>query len=752
MLDENGGGAFEQQLDAPGSLSGKNFGKSSTADNYNLSDRMVKPLNDWVYQTAAMAELCGYRPIPYYKSIGKPSPYAAGQRYTADDPKWATADFVAIALDNVVLVDWDAYKDQVISIAELAVKLGITEGELRGAEVQNDPKKDSKHFFFRLPDGFDSSQIMDSNNGNFIRGIDFKTGNQLAYLKPHKELRNDILPFTNELPLVPQIIIDEILKPKTVATQIGEVKTCTKENQHALLHLDDACNALAAMGPDTGRNSKLNELSLEFLSLAHGGFLHVETVRNSLLEAYMQCGGEGFEATFNSANRKAATQPRNTVKPHVGAVAFGDGAIPQQHNSPTLPNVDCEFNLFEISANWVEEWVMTPEGQYQHKALKNVLTQRSFDNRFHNVVPNGEGNASKYVKGKIPTVDCIFYNPLESRDVYRDKQTGLIALNTYVHYSPERVDTKRAGELIKKHLKWVFGDEETEMLILDWMAWQVQKIGVLNRFAPVVVGDFGDGKTTIANFIKNAIGKANVAQITNDAIQERFNGWANEGAVGVIEELYVSGKDRYTIGNRLKPVITNEDFRLTVKYMNGVTVDNYTNYFVCTNHRDCIPLEKNDRRWWVIESQWLNKPVCKAQSKIHHEEVYHYLKHEDNGGVHWFLKDHVISDKFLSFSEAPMTPAKMRMMQSALPENTLAITERLGSLGQLLVINGHLSTTELLRRDIDSGYQYRLSGGKSLSKALDDLGFKRVESRPTVNGIKHTLYCFPIGKTINDFI
>lgn len=308
---------------------------NTVAHNCNTFDKSV---SEWVLETATMANLCGYRPIPYYSSIGRPSSFNGGKRYPETDPKWASADIVAIALDNVVLVDWDAYKEDVISLAELANRLGITEVELRSAEVQNDPTKDSKHFFFRLPDGIDRASIMDSNNGHYIKGVDFKTGNQLAYLKQHKELRNGMLPFVDSLPIAPSVITDVILKPKAVTTQVGELKTCTEENPHALLHLDDACNELAAMGADTGRNDKLNGLALEFLSMAHGGFLHVQTVHDRLLAAYTACGGDGFKATFDSANKKAIAQPRANVKPHIGAVAFGGATeLPKAQDRSSLP-------------------------------------------------------------------------------------------------------------------------------------------------------------------------------------------------------------------------------------------------------------------------------------------------------------------------------------------------------------------------------------------------------------------------------
>lgn len=652
-----------------------------------VSETTKRSQDDWVQQTATMAELCGYRPIPYYKSIGKPSPYAAGQRYTADDPKWATADFVAIALDNVVLVDWDAYKDQVISIAELAVKLGISEVELRGAEVQNDPKKDSKHFFFRLPDGFDSSQIMDSNNGNFIRGIDFKTGNQLAYLKPHKELRNDMLPFTNSLPLVPDIVINEILKRKeSNVVPIGEVRQCINEDVQAAKWLDEDCLTLANLSEN--RNTTLNDMVLKHGKRAAGGLLDIETVKQKLMAAYLASGKDKstFNATWRSAIRKAQIEPVNTLGnlPNPSKV-FGNSIIPSD-NEDYISLHDALIPLCKAktygSLSEVEPAVVQIFNR-NHSVLMNggktVIAERK---------PDHKGNIG-YEFASVPQVKEFLRNlnitymdgdkPKQSnclnmwlRSFERRTYQGLVFdpsgktkdnfLNLWDGFGIEPVPGDDQLDLIMWHLRNIIcsGNEEHFYYLLAWLAQIIQQPDKKTGVALVLRSDArGTGKSTISKIMEQIL-KHHAFRIQDGKhLLGAFNAHLANKLFITIEEAFWAGNPKDA--GKLKTMVTESTMVMEGKGRDAISIDSHHRFLMCTNDAWVVPASESERRWFVLDVS-----EEKKQNKDYFNDLYRDIEDERCIGQFFnFLLNYDISS--FDLRKAPSTEAMQEQIMLSLP-------------------------------------------------------------------------------------
>jgi P4 family phage/plasmid primase-like protien len=135
-------------------------------------------------------QMFGHRVIPV---CGKhPQPYGDGQSYPHDAPGWAGATAMALALDDMVLLDHDGYKQGAMTLAELAARLGMTVDQLMASRLQFSPLVESHHFLFRWPEGLDRQGFKQANNGGWATGIDIKTGNQLVYLKPGKHVDLDM--------------------------------------------------------------------------------------------------------------------------------------------------------------------------------------------------------------------------------------------------------------------------------------------------------------------------------------------------------------------------------------------------------------------------------------------------------------------------------------------------------------------------------------------------------------------------------
>ncbi|GEM_PF-6951745 len=156
-------------------------------------NKKIKSNNESMCRIVEECIAKGYIPIPRYGD--QAAPYGDGQSYPADSPKWTNATGVAIRLDDSVLVDWDGYKDNAVTLEQLARALGITAFELEDVCVQIHPDKESRHYLFDRSD-FSYPDGMRQSKDGWLPGVDIKTGNQLIALKPEKELN---LPDRSEL-------------------------------------------------------------------------------------------------------------------------------------------------------------------------------------------------------------------------------------------------------------------------------------------------------------------------------------------------------------------------------------------------------------------------------------------------------------------------------------------------------------------------------------------------------------------------
>jgi hypothetical protein len=152
-----------------------------------------------------------------------------------------------------------------------------------------------------------------------------------------------------------------------------------------------------------------------------------------------------------------------------------------------------------------------------------------------------------------------------------------------------------------EQLEFLLPDERERGLLCDWMAHAYQHQDKKIRWAPVLFGPQGTGKTSVLAALGACIG-ANYEHIpTSDELKDKFTGWCEGMLLARIEEL-MSGEGRYEIANRLKPVITDDAVSVRRMRREGVKVRNFVNVCASTNHIDSIPIEGGDRRYAVFRT------------------------------------------------------------------------------------------------------------------------------------------------------
>ena len=186
--------------------------------------------NDWFAETVAMVHEQGYRVTPCFAN-GVAARYANGQTYPAP-ALYANAVAIGVALDRVVLLDYDGNKsDNIKPLDELAAVLELDE---MPQPVQEGSNGKSLHWLFRLPEGL---KVTRQSCDGLWPFIDVKTGDQLMHLKPQKVLNDGELPKPHELPLCPQKIVEALTaKQEKHSPQCSNV--CLDEAREILFSID----------------------------------------------------------------------------------------------------------------------------------------------------------------------------------------------------------------------------------------------------------------------------------------------------------------------------------------------------------------------------------------------------------------------------------------------------------------------------------------------------------------------------------
>jgi hypothetical protein len=227
-----------------------------------------------------------------------------------------------------------------------------------------------------------------------------------------------------------------------------------------------------------------------------------------------------------------------------------------------------------------------------------------------------------------------------------------------------------------RHLE-LFCDSRPEVYggLLAFMAFCVQHPGRKIRFAPVLKGIPGDGKSLLLSVLAAAMGERNVSSAGPSIVMNSggFTDWAHGACVIGMEEMAMRGKNRYAIANSIKENITNVRVTINRKGKGQLPIINVSNFLCFTNFNDAVPLEDEDRRWWVIFSPYATlADAARANGVMAMKEVYDVIwetieKHP--GELRSWLLSMPIPEWFAPDGHAPDTREKHKMRNSGEDED-----------------------------------------------------------------------------------
>lgn len=348
--------------------------------------------------------------------------------------------------------------------------------------------------------------------------------------------------------------------------------------------------------------------------------------------------------------------------------------------------------------------------------------------------------ASRYALNivKVPTVWDYTYDPSTTDTLVVNE--GKCYVNTYRKCSPHPVpaDAEYAGNLFLRHMDLLIKEPEYRRILIDWLAYHVVCPGVKIRWAPLIQGAEGCGKTLLADIMATVLGKAHVKPIGGKDISSGYTEWATGHQLVVLEEVRINGANRYEVMNTFKPLITNSTIPVSQKFENSRHVPNCTNYILLTNHKDSLALDHSSRRYFVLQSSIQTKAQVEKMQRDGHFAALYEMMRQKAGGLRAWFETWAISAEFDPDGSAPTTGYLHDLINDSANEVTAAV-RRFITEGDCPLVQADMLSSKTLMELLHDREGLKRISAQHLSHVLRDEGYVQY-GRHLIDDERHYLW------------
>lgn len=338
----------------------------------------------------------------------------------------------------------------------------------------------------------------------------------------------------------------------------------------------------------------------------------------------------------------------------------------------------------------------------------------------------------------VSQVENLRYEPrMSDKVVFLDG--GVPYVNTYKpsFAKPEPKRAAEAGDIFQTHIEHLIKEPEYGRLLIDFLAYMVQKPGEKIRWATLIQGGMGCGKTFLSVAMKAVLGNRNVRKLTAvDVAEGTHNAWAYGQQLITVEEVRIVGSNRHTVMDRLKPCISDDDISIHAKFEAHRTVPNVCNYMMFTNHHDSLAIHDEDRRYFVLASPLQRKDEIEALGEKYFDQLY-AMPRDNAGGLRAWFEQWKISVGFNPNGRAPMTPYLKALVNAAASPLASVVMQTIEDQPHALVRKDILSAG-CLRGCMDTMNLQQFSD-QALAAVLREIGWTP-GGRHMVDGARHSLW------------
>lgn len=217
----------------------------------------------------------------------------------------------------------------------------------------------------------------------------------------------------------------------------------------------------------------------------------------------------------------------------------------------------------------------------------------------------------------LPQVQTIKFDPF-GETIFIDR-TGKKCLNTFLRnesfyygqantFTPIQLEIKTQ---IDKFTQFFMPDDTQRQILLNYIAYNIFKLGNKVQWAPFIVTTEGYGKDTFIHLFEIALGKYRKHFLKIEGFKFFDPQWTSlleHRSFVHVNEVYATPKGKYStagdrdrVFNMIKDRITDADsMRISTKYQTDRLVQQSTNYSFTSNSKDGITFPASERRLFVL--------------------------------------------------------------------------------------------------------------------------------------------------------
>ena len=395
-------------------------------------------------------------------------------------------------------------------------------------------------------------------------------------------------------------------------------------------------------------------------------------------------------------------------------------------------------NNADARPEWCDHWVyVETQCEFASTKLNYSIKREAFNAKYDResecVFAEKTAATLALVDYDIDTVVDVMYWPSASTIF---EYEGKSMLNKYADSGAKMADSidddgQNVIDMLIKHVEFTIEDARERRILMDWLAYVVQNKGERVSWALLLQGSQGTGKSYFVNLLQCILG-SNVSNLDGSAIAGRFTGWAHGSRVVAVEEIRISGANKYEVLDRMKPFISNKTVQIEEKGRDHRTVPNFTSYLLLTNYKDSIPIIKGDRRYCVLFSRIQSEEALfdELGGELGAGEYFNHLFDETErraDALAYFLMNYKISEDFNPKGRAPSTDSRDQMMNVAVSPIRSMIEDMIEEHDSDVINADILDVTRLNELIVLDGNEP--TKGNILTSILLELGYSSIRNR-----------------------
>jgi|TARA_B100001971_G_scaffold56402_1_gene51429 hypothetical protein len=331
---------------------------------------------------------------------------------------------------------------------------------------------------------------------------------------------------------------------------------------------------------------------------------------------------------------------------------------------------------------------ITNSRKYYYDHFKKEITHRENLNLWYENDTEtrlGRLNPERYLhKEACDRIEGLAYLPTDKRVIWEDNHKYI---NTYVPFQHKALTEEEIKQIdlsvIFRHLDIICNnDKSVSKNFLDIIAHGIQNPYANLKYATLIVGDRGVGKTQIWKILQDLYGgkKYCIFLKTRDLVG-KFRKWMSHKNILFCNEIEITGYDKEGQIHILKELIDDENHSIESKGVDTYQIKNHFRLFASSNQMQQLLIEndKKNRGWFVMECLMSRDDIIKKYpNHLRELDEFRLNEHKIAELAHYCKYQHKLSKDF-SWEHPMETSAKESMARSTRAQLFLDLDEELAN-------------------------------------------------------------------------